>query len=304
MDGVPGDPEHPGLLKATARMTDGSSRLADGTVALNAGIKGDPADPANPGLLTGSAALASGASELSAGNTKLASGSTQLSTGADKLADGNAQIAAGTGTLYSSAAAVSPSNMINGDVAVAVGLVTLLGLGAVGAYLVAAEPPDGTGPNGGGPPGTASSLAVHLVGNANGPVGGRIPPTGPLCWARRVGSGWLIRLCWILLCWILLSGAAAGSGQQVQQRGDLAAGEPGSRLSAAVEPDAQQAGRRRAFRVEQPVVAHVQRFAGPGAEPADAFEVDRGVRLGHADGVGADQDADPSSPAASSFTRW
>ena len=54
MDGVPGDPEHPGLLKAAARMTEGSSRLADGTVALNAGIKGNPADPANPGLLGGS----------------------------------------------------------------------------------------------------------------------------------------------------------------------------------------------------------------------------------------------------------
>jgi putative membrane protein len=116
-------------------MTDGSSRLADGTLALNAGIAGDPADPANPGLLKGSTALATGASQLSAGSTKLASGSTKLSTGADKLADGNAKIAAGTGTLYSSAAAVSPSNMIKADVAVALGLVALLGLGAVGAYL-------------------------------------------------------------------------------------------------------------------------------------------------------------------------
>ena len=105
----PATPHGPGLIKAAARMTEGSSRLADGTVALNAGIKGDPADPANPGLLNGSQALASGASELSAGNTKLASGSSQLSTGADKLADGNARIAEGTGTLYSGAAAVSPS---------------------------------------------------------------------------------------------------------------------------------------------------------------------------------------------------
>ena len=114
MDGVPGNPARPGLIKAAARMTEGSSRLADGTVALNAGIKGDPADPANPGLLNGSQALASGASELSAGNTKLASGSSQLSTGADKLADGNARIAEGTGTLHSSAAAVSPSDMAGG----------------------------------------------------------------------------------------------------------------------------------------------------------------------------------------------
>ena len=48
MDGVPGDPEHPGLIKAAARITEGSSRLADGTAALNAGIKGDPADPGEP----------------------------------------------------------------------------------------------------------------------------------------------------------------------------------------------------------------------------------------------------------------
>ena len=116
-------------------MTDGSSRLADGTVALNTGIEGDPADPSNPGLLRGSTALANGASQLSAGNTKLASGSTQLSTGAGKLADGNARIAEGTGTLHSGAAAVSPSNMIKSDVAVALGLVALLGLGAVGAFL-------------------------------------------------------------------------------------------------------------------------------------------------------------------------
>jgi X-X-X-Leu-X-X-Gly heptad repeat protein len=103
------NPERPGLLAATARMTGGSSRLADGTVALNAGIKGNPGDPANPGLLSGSQALATGASELSEGNTKLASGSTQLATGTDKLADGNARIADGTGTLHSGAAAVPPT---------------------------------------------------------------------------------------------------------------------------------------------------------------------------------------------------
>ena len=136
MDGVPGDPEHPGLLKAAARMTAGSSRLADGTVALNAGIKGNPGDPANPGLLGGSRALASGASELSAGNTKLASGSSQLATGADKLADGNARIADGTGTLYSGAAAVSPTSMLRqSDAATALGLVAVLALGSVGAFL-------------------------------------------------------------------------------------------------------------------------------------------------------------------------
>ena len=137
MDGVPGNPARPGLIKAAARMTEGSSRLADGTVALNAGIKGDPADPANPGLLDGSQALAAGASELSAGNTKLASGSSQLSTGADKLADGNARIAEGTGTLHSSAAAVSPSDMAGqSDAAMALGIVGVLGLGSVGAFLV------------------------------------------------------------------------------------------------------------------------------------------------------------------------
>jgi putative membrane protein len=136
MDGVPGDPEHPGLLRAAARMTEGSSRLADGTVALNAGIKGNPADPANPGLLGGSQALASGASELSAGSTKLASGSSQLATGADKLADGNARIADGTGTLYSGAAAVSPTSLLRqSDAATALGLVAMLALGAVGAFL-------------------------------------------------------------------------------------------------------------------------------------------------------------------------
>lgn len=80
-------------------MTAGSSRHADGTMALNVGIRGNPGDPANPRLLNGSRALASGASELSAGSTKLASGSSQLATGADKLADGNAKIADGTGTL-------------------------------------------------------------------------------------------------------------------------------------------------------------------------------------------------------------
>jgi putative membrane protein len=69
MDGVSGDPERPGLLAATARMTEGISRPADGAVALNAGIKGDPGDPAHPGLLSGSQALATGASELSEGNT-------------------------------------------------------------------------------------------------------------------------------------------------------------------------------------------------------------------------------------------
>jgi putative membrane protein len=116
-------------------MTEGSSRLADGTVALNAGIKGDPADPANPGLLNGSMALTSGATELSAGNTKLASGSSQLSTGADKLAEGNARIAEGTVTLHSGAAAVSPSTMGQSDAAVALGIVGVLGLGSVGAFL-------------------------------------------------------------------------------------------------------------------------------------------------------------------------
>lgn len=137
MDGVPGDPEHPGLIKAVARMTEGSSRLADGTSALNAGIKGDPADPANPGLIRGTQALAAGASELSAGNTKLASGSSQLSTGAVKLADGNARIAEGTGTLHSSAAAVSPSTMVGpSDASLALGLVGLSGLGSVAAFVV------------------------------------------------------------------------------------------------------------------------------------------------------------------------
>jgi putative membrane protein len=41
-------------------MTEGSSRPADGTVALNAGIKGDPGDPADPGLLSGSQATRNG----------------------------------------------------------------------------------------------------------------------------------------------------------------------------------------------------------------------------------------------------
>jgi putative membrane protein len=45
MDGVPGDPGRPGLLKATARITTGSARPAEGTVALNAGIKGDATPP-------------------------------------------------------------------------------------------------------------------------------------------------------------------------------------------------------------------------------------------------------------------
>ena len=136
MDGVPGNPDRPGLLKATASMTEGSARLAAGTAALNAGIKGDPADPANPGLLSGSEALAAGASELSEGNTKLASGSTQLATGAGKLAEGNAKVAAGTETLHSSAAAVSPSDMVGQpDAGTAVGMVGVLGLGSVGAFV-------------------------------------------------------------------------------------------------------------------------------------------------------------------------
>ena len=105
-------------------------------MALNAGIKGDPGDPANPGLLNGSQALASGASELSSGNTKLAAGSSQLATGADKLADGNARIADGTGTLYAGAAAVSPSSVLRqSDAAPALGLVGVLGLGSVGAFV-------------------------------------------------------------------------------------------------------------------------------------------------------------------------
>lgn len=137
MDGVPGNPDRPGLLKATASMTEGSARLAAGTEALNAGIKGDPADPASPGLLNGSEALAKGASDLSAGNTKLAAGSTQLATGAGKLADGNAKVAAGTETLHSGAAAVSPSELIGQpDAGTATGLVGALGLGSVGAFMV------------------------------------------------------------------------------------------------------------------------------------------------------------------------
>jgi putative membrane protein len=136
MDGVPGNPDRPGLLKATASMTEGSARLATGTAALNAGIKGDPADPGNPGLLGGSEALAAGASELSEGNTKLASGSTQLATGAAKLAEGNAKIAAGTETLLSSAAAVSPSNVVGQpDDGTAVGMVGVLGLGSIGTFV-------------------------------------------------------------------------------------------------------------------------------------------------------------------------
>jgi putative membrane protein len=114
-------------------MTEGSSRPADGTVALNAGIKGDPGDPAHPGLLSGSQALTTGASELSEGNTKLASGSTQLATGTDKLADG-------TGTLHSNAAAVPPTNMVGQpDPATALGLVGGLGLGSAGAFFVLAR---------------------------------------------------------------------------------------------------------------------------------------------------------------------
>jgi putative membrane protein len=136
MDGVPGNPERPGLLKASARITEGSQRLADGTVALNTGIKGDPANPGSPGLLSGSQALAAGASKLSDGNTRLAAGSTRLATGADKLADGNARIAEGSGTLYSAAAAVSPTSMVRqSDAALALGLVGVLGLGSAGAFL-------------------------------------------------------------------------------------------------------------------------------------------------------------------------
>ncbi|HAP89369.1 MAG TPA: hypothetical protein DCR15_06220, partial [Arthrobacter bacterium] len=137
MDGVPGSAEHPGLIKAAAKMTEGSTRLADGTLALNAGIKGDPADPGNPGLLPGSQALAAGASELATGNTRLASGSTQLASGAEKLADGNARIADGTGTLHTSAAAISPTSMVgNSDTAVALGLVAVLVFGSVGFYVL------------------------------------------------------------------------------------------------------------------------------------------------------------------------
>ncbi len=75
--------------------------------------------------------MASGAPELSAGNSKLVSGSSQLSTGADKLVDGNARIAEGTGTLYPSAAAVSPPNLVGQSDA---GLA--LGLASAGAFLV------------------------------------------------------------------------------------------------------------------------------------------------------------------------
>ncbi|MEK0156383.1 hypothetical protein [Arthrobacter oryzae] len=136
MDGVPGNPDRPGLLKATASMSEGSARLATGTAALNAGIKGDPVDPANPVLLSGSEALAAGASELPEGNTKLASGSTQLATGAARLAEGNPKVAAGTETLHSSAAAVSPSNLVDRtDAGTAVGMVGVLGLGSVGAFM-------------------------------------------------------------------------------------------------------------------------------------------------------------------------
>ncbi|MCO4251826.1 hypothetical protein [Pseudarthrobacter raffinosi] len=104
---------------------------------MNAGIKGDPADPSNPGLLHGSQALAAGASELATGNTKLASGSTELATGVQKLADGNARIAAGTDTLYSSAAAISPTSMVGkSDTAVALGMVAVLVLGSVSIYMV------------------------------------------------------------------------------------------------------------------------------------------------------------------------
>jgi putative membrane protein len=117
-------------------MTEGSARLAAGTVALNTGIKGDPADPANPGLLSGSEALAAGASELFQGNTKLAAGSTQLAAGAGRLAEGNAKVAAGTETLHSSAAAVSPSDMAGQpDAGTAIGMVGVLGLGSVGAFV-------------------------------------------------------------------------------------------------------------------------------------------------------------------------
>jgi putative membrane protein len=116
-----------------AKITAGAHKLDAGASQLRAGAQ-RLRDGA--GLLNGSRALASGASELSAGNTKLASGSSQLATGADKLADGNARIADGTGTLYSGAAAVSPSSMLRqSDAVTALGLVAVLALGSVGAFL-------------------------------------------------------------------------------------------------------------------------------------------------------------------------
>lgn len=137
MDGVHGNADRPGLINAVAKIAEGSSRLADGTLALNAAIKGDPADPSNPGLLHGSQALAAGDSELATGNTKLGSGWTELATGAGKLADGNARIADGADTLHSSAAAISPTSMVGkSDTAVAIGLVAVLVFGSLGVYSV------------------------------------------------------------------------------------------------------------------------------------------------------------------------
>ena len=126
----------PGTTQGHRGDDRGQPRLADGTVSLNAGIKGDPANPGSPGLLGGSQALAAGASKLSDGSTRLAAGSTQLASGAGRLADGNARIAEGTGTLYSTVSAVSPASMVRqSDAAMALGLVGVLGLGSVGAFL-------------------------------------------------------------------------------------------------------------------------------------------------------------------------
>ena len=100
------------------------------------------------------------------------------------------------------------------------------------------------------------------------------------------------------------------SAQQPLKGRDFVAGVVVPRLPHPVEPDAHQAGRRRTFSIQHPVVTDVQGLRGKGAKEADAFEVDRRFRLGHVDLERSAERPVPtrrlilSRPAPSSFARW
>lgn len=137
------------LAEGVTQLDGGAAQLDAGSVARAGGtdqLKGYRGANANPEAGTGTAALAQAMELLQTAANDPVQGLVPLSVvkdriakitaGADELADGNARIADGTGTLYSGAAAVSPSSMLRqSDAATALGLVAVLALGSVGAFL-------------------------------------------------------------------------------------------------------------------------------------------------------------------------
>lgn len=100
VNGVPGDPQNPGLVAGlrqlaggAGKLDGGAQQLAVGTTQLADGL--DQLAAATSGLAGGADGLADGAATLAGGTSQLAAGVARLDGGAAQLADGSAQLADG-----------------------------------------------------------------------------------------------------------------------------------------------------------------------------------------------------------------